>query len=105
MVISVYFHCKTSAGLGLLDDKSMGPDEMMLPCHSPSYLKSHGCQMKTLLSGETETSILFLKRKGERKIWDPQNTEPHLCVWEDHGSNFEVHTAQGGDQRLPAQLY
>jgi len=34
--------------------------------------------------GKGETSLLFL-RKGERKTWELQAGEPHLCAWEDHG--------------------
>lgn len=53
--------------------KSVGPDGMhtrvrptWLLGHSPSYLKSHCCQMKSSVSGERETSLSFI-RKGERK--------------------------------------
>lgn len=57
--------------------KPMGPDEMMLPCHSPSYFKSHGSQTKTLLTGKTETSVLFLKKTEKGTSGEPQNKEPH----------------------------
>ena len=41
---------------------------------------------------------------------DLQTGEPHLCAWEDRGtdppgSNVKAHTGQGGVLRQPAQLH
>ena len=52
---------------------------MWLAGHSPSYLKSHGCQVKPLGTGKRETLLLFI-RKGGREM---QTGEPHLFAWED----------------------
>jgi len=35
-----------------------------LPHHSPSYLKSYDCQLKTLVTGKRETSLPFFKKEG-----------------------------------------
>lgn len=39
-----------------------------LPYHSLSYLKIHGYQVKSQVSGERKTSLSFFRR-AERKIW------------------------------------
>ena len=58
--------------------ESMGLDDIhprvlkemadVVPSHSPSYLKNHGCLGKSLVTGKGETLLPFL-RKGERKTW------------------------------------
>jgi len=55
--------------------KFMRPDDMhprvikelmLLPSHSPSYLKSRSCQVKFPVTGKRETSFTY-SRKVERK--------------------------------------
>lgn len=45
---------------------------ILLPSHSASYLKSHGYQAKSPVTGKKEKSLTFLKR-GERRIWGTTN--------------------------------
>jgi len=51
----------------------------------PSYLKSCGCQMKSLVTGKGQTFLPFLRKKG--RPGELQAGEPHLCAWEDHGAD------------------
>ena len=58
--------------------KSMGLDDIhprvleemadVVPSHSPSYWKNHGCLIKFLVTGKRETLLPFL-RQGEKKTW------------------------------------
>lgn len=49
--------------------KSMGPDEIMLPCHSSSYMKSHIWQSdKNFSSLEKQTNQSYFLKRGEMKI-------------------------------------
>jgi len=50
----------------------------LLSCSS-SYLRNHGCLIKPLVTRESETSLLFLRR-GERRICGIAG----FCTWEDH---------------------
>lgn len=43
---------------------------MLLPSYSPSYLKSHGGQAESLVTGKREPSLPFLKKE------DPGNYRP-----------------------------
>ena len=51
----------------------------------PSYLKSCGCQVKSLVTGKGQTFLPFLRKKG--RPGELQAGEPHLRAWEDHGAD------------------
>ena len=83
---------------------------MWLQSHFPSYLKSHGCQAKSPVTGKKEHHIHFQEREKGRPR-ELQAGEPPACVWEDHaaahppGSYLKAHLRRGDDLRQPAWLH
>lgn len=70
-----------------------------LPSPSLWYLDSPGCQVKCHVAGKRE----ILHPSGRTCF-------PHLCAWEDpgtdpHKSSAKAHGKQGGDLRQPARLH
>lgn len=80
---------------------------MWLLSHSSTYVKIHGYQMKSLVTGKSEILLSLLKR--EKRARDLQGSEPHLYVWKDHGadspgSHFKAHTRQRGERASISSL-
>lgn len=82
------------------------------PCHTVTYkhsvyLKSHGSQVNSPVTGRKAMSHPFLRRVETREL---PNCQPHLCAGEsrrtDHsGSYAKAHKRAGGDARQPARLH
>jgi len=76
-----------------------------------SILEKSSLQAKFLMTGKRETSLPFI-RNGEGKSWgttDSQTGEPHLCAWEDHGTDpsgrhVKAHVRCGSALTQPAWL-
>ena len=75
---------------------------MWLQSHSPSYLKSCGCQAKSPGTKKRETSLP--KEGGSGEL---QDGDLHLCAMEDHrrdvpGRHVKAHEGRAGDPIQPA---
>ena len=73
----------------------------------PSYLKSCGCQMKSLVIGGKVTSHPFLKRVKKMILGATDlSVSSHLCAMEDPGTDppgsyAKAHGREGGYMRQP----
>ena len=60
--------------------------KLQIQSRSSWYLKSHGSQAKSLVTGKRETLCPFLKRV-ERRTQGTTDLSASPCVWENHGTD------------------